>query len=287
MLSHVLLITGCASGFGLRIAITAARAGHIVYAGVRDISRAEKLIDAGRTLPIHVLPLDITDAQQRAAAVATIRQQHGRLDMLVNNAGQALGGFLELVEEDELRELFEVNVFGTWALTRHALPLLRESASPKVVMVSSTSGQLAIPGLGAYAATKFALEGMSEAWCHELALVGVRMMVIEPGAYRTDIFGRNRRLSRGLQNAGPYAPWVDRLLERFDTIVDRIARDPQEVADVIVALLHRRRTPFRITLGPSSFVRSILRRLVPFGWVEWGIHRFLVRLRAPDESQKP
>lgn len=283
MARRVVLITGCGSGFGLLTAGTAAKAGFRVYATVRDPDRADDLHAAVAGLPVTVLPLDVTVAEQRRSVVAHIERDEGRLDALVNNAGRALGGFLELVEEDELRAVFEVNLFGPWALTREALPLLRRSAPSTVVMVSSTSGLTAIPGLGTYASTKFALEGLSEAWRHELAPFGVRVVLLEPGAYTTDIFGRNRHLSRGVERPGVYGPYVAGLDHLFQSVVDRIARDPQEVADAIVHALEHRRPPLRMPLGPSSGVRMAIRRVVPFGLVELGMRWALKRARTVGE----
>ena len=285
---RVLLITGCRSGFGLLTAKAAAEAGWIVYASLRDESTAHELLRATEGLDVRVLQLDVTSAADRQAAVQRITEEEGRLDGLVNNAGQALGGFLELVEEDELRALFEVNVFGTWAVTRAFLPLLRQRVGSTVVMVSSTSGITALPGLGAYAASKFALEGMGEAWRHELALLGVRVVLIEPGAYATDIFGRNRRISRGNAEPGVYGPWAGGVLEVFESVVDRIARDPTEVSAAIVRILDHPRPPLRYPLGPGASVRGVLRRFVPTRLSELLVQRALEYARRkharPPES---
>ena len=289
-MSRVVLITGCRSGFGLLTAAAAARAGWTVYAGLRDLTHGDALGEATAGLDVRPLLLDVTSAEQREQAIAQIIAETGRLDALVNNAGQALGGFLELVEEDELRALFEVNLFGAWALTRLALPHLRVRAPSTVVMVSSASGRMAIPGLGAYAASKFALEGLSEAWRHELALFGVRVVLIEPGAYRTDIFGRNRHISRGVREPGVYAPWVVGMDKVFASFVDRLARDPAEVAEVIVRALDDPRPPLRAPLGPSTGVRAALRALVPERVTEALVARLLRHAREEGArllAQKP
>ncbi|MBX2802520.1 MAG: SDR family NAD(P)-dependent oxidoreductase, partial [Myxococcales bacterium] len=152
----VVLITGCGSGFGRLAALEAARRGHIVYAGLRSMSSASDLRAAATGLDVIPLPLDVTVAEQRTAAVERILTEQGGLDGLVNNAGVALGGFLEDVDEDEIRHLFEVNVFGAWALTKACLPALRQADRATVVMISSLSAVMALPGLGAYAASKFA-----------------------------------------------------------------------------------------------------------------------------------
>ncbi len=257
----VLLVTGCRSGIGLAVAREGVRRGHVVYGGVRAAGA-----DALRQDGVRPLALDVTDAQQRDAAVATILAEEGRIDALVNNAGVALGGFLEQVDEDELREVFEVNVFGLFSLTRAVVAGMRERGDGVIVNVSSMSGRMAFPGLGAYAASKFALEGMSEAWHHELRLMGVRMHNVEPGAYRTDIWEQNRRICRRGHEVG--SPWAD-AAHRLDALVarsvKRSARDPQEVAVVVLDLVEGRRRGFRNPVGPDAVSRLWLERFTPFG----------------------
>ncbi len=277
-MQRVALVTGCRSGFGLGVARRAAQKGFFVYAGLRDIETRGELEKATSGLPVQPVQLDVTRADERAAVIDRIRREHGRLDALVNNAGMAVGGFLEEIEEDELRALFDVNVFGAWGMTRQSLPLMRESGGGHVIMVSSMSGRTAIPGLGAYAGSKFALEGLSEAWRHELAVFGIRVVCVEPGAYRTDIFGRNRRIGRRTRDPGsPYAPYVDRLDEMFRRTVDRIARDPDEVCERIVDLMQQRRPAFRHPVGPGARPRAMALRLLPFGAVEAVVRRVVFR----------
>lgn len=275
-MGRVVLITGCRSGFGLATARDAAKRGWTVYAGLRDVSTAPAF--EGDVRPVQ---LDVTLAEDREAAIVRITREAGRLDGLVNNAGRPLGGFLETIDEDELRDLFEVNVFGTWAMTRAALPLLRQSAPSTIVMVSSTSGLLPLPGLGAYASSKFAIEGMAESWRHELRPFGVRVALVEPGAFRTEIFARNRRVARHAHDAdSPYAPWTVGLLDRFDATVQRMARDPSEVGARIVQLLEHPHPPLRNPIGPTSTTRDLLRRLAPFGLVEAVVQAVMRRAKA-------
>lgn len=264
----VVLVTGARSGFGRAVAVTAARAGHVVYAGLRDLSTADELLQAATGLEVRPLQLDVTSEDDRQAAVARILDEQGRIDGLVNNAGIALGGFLEQVEEDELRKVFEVNVFGAWALTRAVLPAMRSQRSGTVVQVSSVSGRMAWPCLGVYASSKFALEGMSEAWRHELRPFGVRMVLVEPGAYRTDIWARNRAVTRNARDPeSPYAPWAEHMDALVARVVERQARDPQEVADKIVELLQHPNPPLRVPMGPDARLRSALLRVMP--WRLW------------------
>lgn len=258
----IVLLTGCRSGFGRLAAAAAARAGHTVYAGVRDPARSPELLESTRGLSVIPIALDVTDAAQREAAVARIVQEHGRLDALVNNAGVALAGFQETIADDELRQLFEVNVFAVHALTRLCLPHLRASRGI-VINVSSMAAQQPMPGLGAYAASKFALEGMSESLRHELRPFGVRVVLVEPGPYRTDIFERNRWNARGMEAPGPYARFAERM-EALLASAERRMGDPQEVADLIVRLLSQKSPRLRHALGPGVRARLLLRNGLPF-----------------------
>ncbi|MBN2798944.1 MAG: SDR family NAD(P)-dependent oxidoreductase [Deltaproteobacteria bacterium] len=277
-MKQVILVTGARSGFGLEIAAQAAGAGHIVYAGLRDLDTAGPLLEACAGTPVTPLQLDVTDPKQRERAVARVLREQGRLDALVNNAGVALGGFLEQVDEDELRQVLEVNLFGVWGMTVAVLPAMRSQRSGTVVNISSMAGRMAFPGLGAYATSKFALEGMSEAWRHELATFGVRVVLIEPGAYRTDIFERNRRLAR--RASDPDSPWAtlaQRANERFSAIADRQARDPAEIGALVLRVLADPHPRLRYPTGADAQLRSTMVKLLPFSWVQWAVHRMLLR----------
>lgn len=287
-MSKIILVTGCRSGFGCETALLAARQGHRVYAGLRDLADSDEFVRRCEGQSIVPLQLDITNPEQRRAAIARIHADHGRLDALVNNAGTALGGFLEQIDEDELRSLFEINVFATFAMTQAALPLMRgEQRRSTVVMLSSMSGRMAYPGLGAYASSKFALEGMAEAWRQELSEHGVRMVVVEPAMYRTSIFDRNRRVGRRVEEPGnPYAQrWSD-FMRAYVALVDKTAGEPIEVAQLIVDLIEHPGPALRHPIGQGSRVRDVLARLAPYAVVEWLIPKvFHHTLRGLDDSQ--
>mgnify|MGYP000040921501 CR=1 FL=1 len=271
----VVLITGCRSGFGLLSAQELAERGHTVVAGLRDVTTAEALREATEGRDVHPVALDVTKPGEVASVIDRIERRHGRLDALVNNAGIGLGGFLEQVDDDEMQRLFDINVFGVHRLTRAALPLLRASRG-SVVMVSSMSGQLALPALGAYAASKFALEGMSEAWRHELRPFGVRVTLVEPGPYKTDIFTRNRQEARRAREpASPYATYVARIDDELAS-VDRRAGDARDVARRIADIVEDPAPPLRHPMGPGSLLRRAVKRLAPWSMWERAIARRLM-----------
>ena len=270
----VVLITGCRSGFGLLTAVAAARAGHTVYAGLRDLSTADDLTQAARGLDVRPVQLDVTRSEEREAVVSALEAEHGAVDALVNNAGIALGGPLEEVSETELRQVLEVNVFAPFLLTQRVLPGMRAQQSGTVLMVSSMAGRIAMPGIGAYAASKFALSGLTESWRAELRPFGVRVVLVEPGPYKTDIFGRNRRIAGGeLREDSPYHPAFSRLNAKAEAWAG-LGGDPQDVADRMVALLSDPAPPWRVPMGPTVRARRMLRTVLP----DWGWEFLLQRL---------
>ena len=137
------------------------------------------------------LPLDVTDSAAIDATVRDVIVRHGRIDVLVNNAGRTHVGAAEETTDAELRDLFEVHVFGPSALTRAVLPHMRSRRSGAIVQISSMGGQMSFAGFAAYSATKFALEGMSEALADEVRPMGIKVLIVEPGAFRTGLFGNH------------------------------------------------------------------------------------------------
>jgi len=255
----IFLITGAASGFGLLTARSAAKRGHTVYAGCRDLASFKT--DGDSSPAIVPLQLDVTKPAEREAAMREILSKHGQLDVLVNNAGVTLGGFLETVEEDELARLFAINVFAAFALTKLALPSMRKRRNGSIINVSSMSERMAVPGLGAYAASKFALEGLSEAWRHELAPFGIRVSVVEPGPYKTDIVTRNRTMARGA-NDPVYQELSKRVSVLADSAIER-SSPPEEVAELIVTIAESPAPKFRHPIGAGAGARTFLLRFAP------------------------
>jgi NAD(P)-dependent dehydrogenase (short-subunit alcohol dehydrogenase family) len=244
----VALITGTSSGIGLLAAIDLAKAGFRVVATMRDLSRNARLLqaaaEAGVSDRIAVKRLDITEFDSLAASIAEIVGEFGRLDVLVNNAGYALGGFAEDIQLDELRGQFETNFFGHVALTRAVLPIMRaQQASSEVgghiIMISSISGLVSNPVTSSYSASKHALEGWSESLRLETRALGIHVVLVEPGAYDTDIWERNVRIgkmalseqSENKERARRFSNMVKSKLKKGDTrevsrLIAKIAQDP-------------------------------------------------------------
>lgn len=248
----VWFITGASSGFGAAFAVHALARGHRVVAGARDPA---KLAELARGAPERVLAvrLDVERPGEAEAAVAAAVRRFGRIDVLINNAGYGIVGAIEETPEAELRAIMETNFFGAMAVTRAALPVLRAQGRGAVVNISSMGGQMSAPGFGAYSAAKFALEGASEALAQELAPFGVKVLIVEPGAFRTRFAGAAlRRMPAMDAYAGVVGPTRD-----FADAMDRTqAGDPAKAAAAIERALAAPDTPLRLQLGEDS-VRAV------------------------------
>src|ERR1017187_314026 len=186
-MSRVWLITGGNSGFCRATTEAAVAAGDVVAATARRVTALDDLV-AAHPDQVAALPLDVTDIAAIEATVRDITDRHGRIDVLVNNAGRSHVGAAEETTDAELRSLFDVHVFGPAALIRAVLPHMRARRSGAIVQLSSMGGQLSFAGFSAYSATQFALEGMSEALADEVRPLGIKVLIVEPGAFRTALF---------------------------------------------------------------------------------------------------
>jgi NAD(P)-dependent dehydrogenase (short-subunit alcohol dehydrogenase family) len=247
----VWFITGAARGFGLEITREALSRGDSVVATARN---PQAVLDAipdadGRLLAVA---LDISEPTQIAAAVDAAITRFGHIDALINNAGRGLVGSVEETSDAELRAIFEVNVFGLLAITRAVLPHMRARRSGLVVNLSSVGGFVAWPGWGVYAATKFAVEALSEAMTHELAPLGIRSVAIEPGPFRTNFLDGSSLaftdtvIEDYADTSGAARSWAT------DTNYGQQG-DPVKAAKIIVDLADREDLPERIQLGSNAF----------------------------------
>ncbi|MCH2171434.1 SDR family oxidoreductase [Myxococcota bacterium] len=230
----VVVITGTSSGIGQASALAFARAGHRTIATLRDLAKAEPLREARESegLDLELQALDVASPASVAEAVGAILAREGRVDVLVNNAG--IGGAcpLEDVLEEEHRWIFEVNYFGALRMIQAVLPGMREQGSGAIVNVSSGAGRFATPNQVPYSASKFALEGASEALAHELAPFGVRVAIVEPGVVATAIFENSAAFTR-YDKHSPYRDLMRRSGMLYSAGLKRPG-DPHHVAEVIV-----------------------------------------------------
>jgi NAD(P)-dependent dehydrogenase (short-subunit alcohol dehydrogenase family) len=241
-------ITGAASGFGHAFAEHALAQGHNVVATARDAGR---LADLVALAPDRVLatPLDVDVAGAAEAAVQAAVARFGRIDVLINNAGYGVVGALEETPDAELRALMNTNFFGAMAVTRAALPVLRAQKSGAIVNISSLGGQLSFSGFSAYSASKFALEGASEALAQEVAPFGIKVLIVEPGQFRTQLAGSGMRHMPVIE---AYQPVVGATREFAHTMHNTQAGDPRKAAVAIEKALDAEHTPLRLQLGGDS-----------------------------------
>jgi NAD(P)-dependent dehydrogenase (short-subunit alcohol dehydrogenase family) len=277
------LITGASSGFGLLTTVTLAKRGWRVLATMRDLSRRERLeeaaIEAGVLERIEVHPLDVTNAEHTASIASLIQKRGEPLHALVNNAGFAVPGFAEEVTDAELREQFETNFFGATALTRALIPQMRRQGFGHVVMVSSISGRTGFPGVSSYVASKFALEGWTETLRLEMAALGIKVAIVEPGSYETDIWTRNAKLIAKMSDAN--SPNAARRA-RWQSRIEKSAKDranPQDVADLIARILETAKPRLRYVVGNDARMTLLMRRMLPAGVFE----RLMIKLSGLDQ----
>jgi NAD(P)-dependent dehydrogenase (short-subunit alcohol dehydrogenase family) len=231
---RVWLITGCSAGFGRELALAALAAGDRVMATARNPHQLKDLVVAGSGR-LRTASLDVTDEQQVTSAVRQTVAEFGRVDVVVNNAGHGSVGAVEELELADLRALMEVMFFGAVAVTKAVLPHLRAQGGGAIVQISSMGGQLSMPGFGAYCAAKFALEGLSEALAAEVAPFGIQVLIVEPGAFRTEFGGT--RMHRA-QPIDAYAVSVGPTRAAVDNMDHAQPGDPRKAAEAIVQVLN-------------------------------------------------
>ncbi|WP_217557138.1 oxidoreductase [Streptomyces sp. GbtcB6] len=255
-MSRVWLITGASSGFGRALTEAALAAGDTVVGAAR---RPEALAELAAAHPGRVDPvrLDVTDTAAIEPAVADLIARHGRIDVLVNNAGRTHVGAFEETTDAELRDLFDLHVFGPAALVRAVLPHLRRQRSGAIVQMSSMGGQMSFAGFSAYSGTKFALEGMSEGLADEVREFGVKVLIVEPGAFRTSLFDTGR--AGASDDTGVYAG-VAATRAAVGGGDGSQPGDPAKAAALILAALDAEETPLHLPLGDDA-VTAVLTQL--------------------------
>ena len=267
MTGKIVVLTGASSGFGLLAAVEMARRGHTVVATMRDLSRRGRLDEAAAAAGVagrlDFRRLDVTEFDSIPAIVSEIVRDHGRIDVLVNNAGFAVAGFAEDLKLEEIRLQFETNYFGHVAMTKAVIPVMRAQRSGHIIMISSISGRAASPVTSSYAASKFALEGWSEALRIELRSLGIRVVLVEPGAFQTDIWERNARL--GEFALSPESPNHERGKRFTEVIRTRVhKREAQPVAELIARIAEDPNPKLRYRIGPDAHITFWLRALLPW-----------------------
>jgi NAD(P)-dependent dehydrogenase (short-subunit alcohol dehydrogenase family) len=246
------LITGISSGFGKAIAEAALAAGDCVIGTARkaQVLEAFAALAPGRS---HALQLDVTDPAAVTATVERALSITGRIDVLVNNAGYALVGALEEAGEAQFHRQMETNLFGAWRMAKAVLPQMRRQGAGRIFNITSVAGMIASPGLGCYAASKFALEGLSEALAAEVAPLGIRVSIIEPGAFRTEFAGDSSAYSE--PRIADYDATAGRMRAMLSQYHHQQPGDPARLAQVLLQLVDMPEPPLRLVLGSDVLPR--------------------------------
>lgn len=246
MKKPIWFITGISSGIGKALAETALAAGDFVIGTFRKTAQVDAFNEQHGD-NAQALEMDITDAEAVERGFQTIENRFGRIDYLVNNAGFGIAGAVEETSEAELRAVFEANFFATVALTRRALPMLRQQGSGHIIQISSHGGVRAFPGFGVYNASKFALEGISEALAIEVKPLGIHVTIVEPGPFRTAFAGSGFQQAETRLDA--YAETAGKFRNLMAGIDGKQPGDPQRAAEVIFQTAKLEEPPLRLPLG--------------------------------------
>lgn len=258
-MTKIAVVTGSSSGIGYETSLLLARNQYTTYASMRNLKKSDELlkIASKENIPLKVIQLDVNDDRSVSSAIDSIVKENGRIDVLVNNAGFDLFGSLEELTIEEIKGQFETNFFGAARVTKSVIPTMRIQGSGIIINVSSIGGRIGlVPCNTMYHASKFALEGFTESLRHELTEFNIDVILIEPGAIRSN-FAENIRTAKNYDsNNSPYAKTVQKVFEGFEPMLAN-ASDPKEVAQVILNAANSSSPNIRYTVGKDA--ESILK----------------------------
>jgi len=276
---QVLLITGAGSGMGLESSLFLAARNYSVFGSVLNESERQSLAGEAsrRGVAVSALKMDITKPEEIQAGLNLLLEQAGRLDGLVHFAGIGLRGFFEDLTVEEIRQVFEVNLFGAIVLTQLALPYMRQRRAGRIVFVSSAAGRMGTMSISGYAASKFAIEGLAECLWQEVQPFNIHISLLEPGLINTPHFTVNRnRARRAVDVASPYYNWFCQHEKLVDKILARRNFTAVDVARTLHRILTAPRPRLRYVVGRGAKTVLRLRALLPGEWFDrfyWGIVR--------------
>ena len=247
----VAVVTGTSTGIGYETSVILARNGFLTYATMRNLNKSEniKSIATKEKLPIYVKQLDVTDDASVKNAVQTILSETGRIDVLVNNAGYVLSGAFEDLAMDEIKAQYETNVFGLIRTTQAVLPTMRNQKSGIIVNISSAAGRFGYPSGSAYVSTKFAVEGLSESMSYELEPFGIKVVVVEPGVIRTNIFNSVVVAKKSQDPNSPYSQIMQKMATGFEDMLKNTSSSADLVAKVVLSAVTNENSNLRYLAG--------------------------------------
>ncbi|MCM3737184.1 oxidoreductase [Bacillus cytotoxicus] len=272
MTEKIAIITGSSSGFGLLTSLEFAKKGYLVIATMRNIEKQTKLLEQAALLHLEhniiIHQLDVT-SQKSIENFTSFINNLGRVDILINNAGYASGGFVEEIPIEEYRNQFETNVFGAIAVTREVLPVMRKQKHGKIINVSSISGKMGFPGLSPYVASKYALEGWSESLRLEVKPFGIDVSLIEPGSYNTNIWEIGQKLAESTsESKSPYKEYMKKIEQHIHNGSESFG-DPKDVAEKIVSIAESQHPTLRYPVGKGVKLIILLKNVLPWKWWEF------------------
>lgn len=272
----VVVVTGASSGIGRACAIHLTRRGYRVFGTTRrDPDQVVEDLRQPLTMSdqLDVVTMDVNDNESVVRAMETIVEKAGRLDAVVNCAGFGIAGAIEETSDEEARAIFETNLLGILRVCRAAIPTMRTQGSGMIVNISSIGGRIGLPFQGFYSATKFALEGLTEALRMEIHGFGIRAVLIEPGDFCTG-FTDSRHLVETSSTSGAYRTAQEHVL----SIVEKDERGgaaPDAIARLVARILSKRSPRVRYTVGPvAQKLAAALKRMLPSKWFEWALSKY-------------
>lgn len=266
MTGDTVLITGASTGLGKETALFLAQRGYRVYATVRDMSSSEGLLSDAKTrnVQLKVLPLNVVDKASIQQTVETIVAEAGGIYAVINNAGIGLRGYFEDLDDAEIRQMFDANLFGVMDVTRAVLPHMRKAKRGRILLISSVGGRIGSLGVSTYCSSKFAIEGFGESLFMELAPLGIRVSLIEPGIIKTERWSIHRgTAARAMNPQSPYYEWFKRSEAASDRLVQASTATPADVAQVIHTALAAEQPKLRYMIGRKAKIAVALRRWLP------------------------
>ncbi|HFJ9314820.1 oxidoreductase [Bacillus tropicus] len=274
MNKKVAIITGSSSGFGLLTTLELAKKDYLVIATMRNLEKQANLLSQATQLNllhnITVQQLDVTD-QNSIHNFQLFLKEINRVDLLINNAGYANGGFVEEIPVEEYRKQFETNLFGAISITQLVLPYMRVQKSGKIINISSISGQVGFPGLSPYVSSKYALEGWSESLRLEVKPFGIDVALVEPGSYNTNIWEVSKQLATNQSDTtSPYKEYMDKIQKHINSGSDTFG-NPIDVAKKIVDIAEAKRTTLRYPIGKGVKFMILAKKILP-----WRLWEYLV-----------
>ncbi len=240
----IAIVTGSSSGIGREISLTLAKNNFITYATMRNTQKISELksISENKKIPLRFAQLDVTDDNSVKNAMETIYNESGKIDILVNNAGYGLTGAFEDLSIDEIKNQFETNVFGLIRMTQAVLPIMRKQKSGLIVNISSIGGRVGFPAVSAYVSTKFAVEGLSESISYEVEPFGIKVILIEPGAIKTNFFNSSASAKKSQDPNSPYISLMKGLEEGLKRMVES-GTSPEYVAKIVLDVVTNTNDP--------------------------------------------